>query len=210
MIRFLGKGSQGSVLEVVRTSPDNSPQSSAEDLGAASTPAPRPSQRAPHVAIKVVKKPEPFSRAWRHIHREIILMQLLHHRNVIHVQEVLQSARHYYLVMNLANQGELHKYVERHHPLSRSVLSHFLVQLVQAIEYIHMHQIAHRDLKLENILLQGPELTLKITDFGLAQYVGGVNTKTPQTFCGSIHYAAPELLQGVPYDGYKADIWSLA
>ena len=79
-------------------------------------------------------------------------------------------------------------------------------QLCEAVCYLHDRDVAHRDLKLENLLLDNSS-NIKLTDFGFVK--GGSSKKLSSTFCGSRSYAAPEILQGVAYDPKKADVWAV-
>ncbi|XP_039297885.1 testis-specific serine/threonine-protein kinase 1-like, partial [Nilaparvata lugens] len=99
------------------------------------------------------------------------------------------------------NKGHLSEYRTRH-------LFH---QIVTAVQYIHSNDLSHRDLKCENILLKD-ELTVRITDFGFARSCRDKYTNQrilSDTFCGSAAYAAPEILQGLPYNPKMYDVWSL-
>ena len=80
----------------------------------------------------------------------------------------------------------------------------FFRQLIYGLEYLHTHGICHRDLKPENILLDEYD-HIKIADFGFARWMP---SNIAETSCGSPHYAAPEVIRGIPYDGRKSDIWS--
>lgn len=109
--------------------------------------------------------------------------------------------------MEQVKGGELFKYIEDHGKMSEKEAVFLFRQLVEALLYCHRMQICHRDLKPENILIDRATMTIKVIDFGMAAYQPtGDLLKTP---CGSPHYAAPELLEGKPYDGSKADVWSL-
>lgn len=82
--------------------------------------------------------------------------------------------------------------------------------MVSAIKYLHSLEIAHRDLKCENVLIS-KHLNLKIADFGFARYTVGDNNEDiySKTFCGSAAYASPEIIKGTPYLPTKADVWSM-
>ena len=80
----------------------------------------------------------------------------------------------------------------------------FFRQIIYGIDYLHSHSICHRDLKLENILLDEQD-NVKIGDFGFARWM---KTNIAETSCGSLHYAAPEVVKGTKYDGRIADVWS--
>lgn len=91
-------------------------------------------------------------------------------------------------------------------PLDVNLVRKWACQLCEAVCYLHDRDIAHRDLKLENLLLDGSS-NVKLTDFGFVK--GGASRKLSSTFCGSRSYAAPEILQGIAYDPKKADVWAV-
>lgn len=140
--------------------------------------------------------------------RELQIIERLDHKNIIHVYEVLESAEgKIYLVMELAEDGDIFDYVAHEGPLPEHRAKAIFRQLVEAIQYCHSCGVAHRDLKCENALLQGQ--TVKLTDFSFAKQLPAGSRELSRTFCGSMAYAAPEVLQGVPHDSRKVDIWSL-
>ena len=102
---------------------------------------------------------------------------------------------------------ELYNYLFRHGPLSVDRVQKIFTQLVGAVSYVHNLSCVHRDLKLENILLDKHE-NVKLCDFGFTREYEG-RTNHLQTFCGTICYAAPEMLKGEKYAGEKVDVWSL-
>ncbi|NXW47737.1 TSSK3 kinase, partial [Nyctiprogne leucopyga] len=161
------------------------------------------------VAIKIIDKkdcPEEFIH--RFLPRELQIITRLDHRNIIHIYEILESAEgKICLVMELAEDGDIFDYVLREGPLPESQVRELFRQLVEAIQYCHSCGVAHRDLKCENTLLQGH--TLKVADFGFAKLLPRDHRELSWTFCGSIAYAAPELLQGMPHDSLKGDVWSM-
>ncbi|PRD20438.1 UNVERIFIED_CONTAM: Tssk1b, partial [Trichonephila clavipes] len=91
--------------------------------------------------------------------------------------------------------------------LSEPESRYFFRQIVSAINYLHNLEIAHRDVKCENIMLT-MDAEIKLIDFGFCKR-SGHSDRLSNTFCGSTAYAAPEVLQGVPYDPFMYDIWSL-
>lgn len=112
-----------------------------------------------------------------------------------------------YLVMELAEGGDVFDCVLNGGPLPESQAKALFRQMVEAIRYCHGCGVAHRDLKCENALLQG--FNLKLTDFGFAKVLPKSRRELSQTFCGSTAYAAPEVLQGIPHDSKKGDVWSM-
>merc|ERR1719440_1023205 len=99
--------------------------------------------------------------------------------------------------------------------MSEAIARGFLCQLIDGVAYCHLAGVAHRDLKLENVLLTEGGV-LKLIDFGLshvyprlADKVSIDRTKPLKDVCGSKSYAAPEVLAAKGYDGFAADIWSL-
>ncbi|XP_028936830.1 testis-specific serine/threonine-protein kinase 3 isoform X2 [Ornithorhynchus anatinus] len=144
----------------------------------------------------------------RFLPRELQIVRSLEHKNIIRLFEMLESSDgKIYLVMELAEGGDVFERVVRGGPLPEPQARALFRQLVEAIRYCHGRGVAHRDLKCENALLQG--LNLKLTDFGFAKVLPKSHQELSQTFCGSTAYAAPEVLQGVPHDSTKGDIWSM-
>lgn len=102
---------------------------------------------------------------------------------------------------------ELYNYLLRHGPLPVEKVKRIFTQLVGAVAYVHSKSCVHRDLKLENILLDKNE-NVKLCDFGFTREYEG-KASYLQTFCGTICYSAPEMLKGEKYAGEKVDVWSL-
>ena len=138
------------------------------------------------------------------IHREIALMRLMDHPHILKISEILESQKHLYLVLEFASHGEMFDYLVSRGSLPIPEAMRFFRQILYGLDYLHSNSICHRDLKLENILLDEFN-NVKIADFGFAKWM---RTNVAETSCGSPHYAAPEVLKGTPYDGRKSDIWS--
>ena len=102
---------------------------------------------------------------------------------------------------------ELYNYLLRHGSLPVEKVQKIFTQLVGAVTYVHDLSCVHRDLKLENILLDKHE-NVKLVDFGFTREYEG-KTSYLQTFCGTVCYSAPEMLKGEKYAGEKVDVWSL-
>lgn len=109
--------------------------------------------------------------------------------------------------MELSVGDELYNYLLRHGPLPVDKVKRIFTQLVGAVAYVHSKSCVHRDLKLENILLDKHE-NVKLCDFGFTREYEG-KASYLQTFCGTICYSAPEMLKGEKYAGEKVDVWSL-
>ncbi|UJR35847.1 hypothetical protein I4U23_028591 [Adineta vaga] len=159
------------------------------------------------VAIKTIKKsrienPHDLAR----IRREIDFMTSLNHPYIIKVKEVYESREKIILVMEYASGGELYDYLNRMRRIPESQARAIFRQIVSAVHFLHKNQIVHRDLKLENILIDHKG-DIKLADFGLS------NSWSPRrllhTFCGSPLYASPEIVSGIPYYGPEVDCWSL-
>jgi serine/threonine protein kinase len=91
--------------------------------------------------------------------------------------------------------------------LTEAEAARIFAQLVEGVDYLHQNGIIHRDLKLENILLD-KNRNIKIIDFGFANVIQGISDGLLMTSCGSPCYAAPELVMKDEYVGELADIWS--
>ncbi|XP_034022454.1 NUAK family SNF1-like kinase 2 [Thalassophryne amazonica] len=159
------------------------------------------------VAIKSIRKEKiKDEQDLIHIRREIEIMSSLCHPHIITIYEVFENKDKIVIVMEYASQGDLYDYICDRSNISEREARHFFRQIVSAVHYCHQNGIVHRDLKLENILLDGNG-NVKIADFGLSNLYRG--DEYLQTFCGSPLYASPEIVNGKPYHGPEVDIWSL-
>jgi len=158
------------------------------------------------VAIKVIDKKTMNQSSLNKLFREVRIMKMLHHPNVVQLFEVIETDRTLHLVMEYANGGEVFDYLVAHGRMKEREARTKFRQIVSAVQYMHQKRIVHRDLKAENLLLDS-EMNIKIADFGFSnEFTPGTKL---DTFCGSPPYAAPELFQGKKYDGPEVDVWSL-
>lgn len=153
------------------------------------------------VAVKQIPKEHVAS-----LTREIHHHRRMHHQNVLQLYEVIQSESCIWMVTELCANGELYDYVVDHGCLSEAKAKELFGQMCLAVSYIHSHGIVHRDLKLENILLDSNN-QIKLSDFGFTREFEP--HQLLRTRCGTTAYAAPEMLAGKPYQGPEVDIWSL-
>lgn len=160
------------------------------------------------VAIKIIKKSQVTQTAStrRKIEREISVMKLFKHKNVLELFEVFQNSKYIFLVLEHIQGGELFDYVVKRGRLPDDEAFHFFKQIILGLEYCHTKLICHRDLKLENLLVDGDK-NIKIADFGMANMMS--ETSLLETSCGSPHYASPEVAKGEKYHGTEADVWSV-
>ncbi|KOH01310.1 protein kinase GIN4 [Saccharomyces eubayanus] len=139
------------------------------------------------------------------IEREIIIMKLLNHPNVLRLYDVWETNTDLYLVLEYAEKGELFNLLVERGPLPENEAIRFFRQIIIGVSYCHALGIVHRDLKPENLLLDH-KYNIKIADFGMAALE--TEGKLLETSCGSPHYAAPEIVSGIPYQGFASDVWS--
>ncbi|EIW69671.1 hypothetical protein TREMEDRAFT_30370 [Tremella mesenterica DSM 1558] len=170
-----------------------------------------------YAAVKIIQKtkvtskgqPEMSSTATDQpvlgIEREIVIMKLLEHPNVMGLYDVWETSKELFLILEYVEGGELFDYLVSKGRLHPDEASHYFQQIISAVDYCHRFNICHRDLKPENILLDANR-NVKIADFGMAalEYKG----KMLETSCGSPHYASPEIVSGHQYHGAASDIWS--
>jgi hypothetical protein len=162
-------------------------------------------------AIKIVDKAQLAKEHMEEqLKREIAVMKVLKHENIVQLREVLQTANHIYLVLELITGGELFDRIVAAKRFDEPTARKYFQQLVLGTFYCHQQGIAHRDLKPENLLLDGND-NLKISDFGLSNLQRGGpqgNGTLLQTVCGTPNYVAPEVLKEKGYNGMMADVWS--
>ncbi|KAG4305339.1 hypothetical protein PORY_001509 [Pneumocystis oryctolagi] len=180
------------------------------------------------VAIKLIRKDSINGSRTRlnKIKREICILQRVCHPNIVRLFDVIETSRYIGIILEYASGGELFDFILVHRYLKDNVASKLFAQLVSGVLYLHKKGIVHRDLKLENLLLDRNK-NIIVTDFGFANIFDvGDNLNSfrgidcfdekslkrgdlMQTSCGSPCYAAPELVVGEGcYVGKKVDVWS--
>ncbi|XP_070568178.1 serine/threonine-protein kinase MARK1-like [Ptychodera flava] len=159
------------------------------------------------VAVKVIDKKLVEKREYvkRNLRREAAMLQRLHHPNIIQLYEVLETPNNYYLVLELADGQEFMTYLQDKKRFTERETRKFMRQLTSAVDHMHQADIIHRDIKIENLLLDR-DCNLKMIDFGLSNMLGPDGFL--QTQCGSPAYAAPEIFCNTEY-GPAVDVWSM-
>ncbi|WWC88428.1 uncharacterized protein L201_003339 [Kwoniella dendrophila CBS 6074] len=141
-----------------------------------------------------------------HLTREIHHHRRLHHPSIVHLHEIIATESHIWLVTELCSGGELFDYLVERGRLLEGEARKLFGELAIAVGYMHREGVVHRDLKLENVLLDG-ELRIKLGDLGFVrEWQRG---RLMDTFCGTTGYASPEMLAGRKYLGVETDIWSM-
>ncbi|XP_074868845.1 testis-specific serine/threonine-protein kinase 2-like [Carettochelys insculpta] len=166
-----------------------------------------------NVAVKIInKKKAPHDFLERFLPREIEILAKVNHCSIIKTYEIFETSDgKIYIVMELGVQGDLLEFIKSRGAISEEVARKMFHQLSSAIKYCHDLDVVHRDLKCENLLLD-KDFNVKLSDFGFSRRLTrDENGKLilSKTFCGSAAYAAPEVLQGIPYEPKIYDIWSL-
>ncbi|XP_043716856.1 serine/threonine-protein kinase SAPK3-like [Telopea speciosissima] len=156
------------------------------------------------VAVKYIERGKKID---ENVQREIINHRSLRHPNIVQFKEVLLTPTHLAIVMEYAAGGELFERISSAGRLSENEGRFFFQQLISGVSYCHSMQICHRDLKLENTLLDGNATPgLKICDFGYSK--SAIWHSQPKSTVGTPAYIAPEVLSRKEYDGKIADVWS--
>ncbi|KAF9950979.1 hypothetical protein BGZ72_007459 [Mortierella alpina] len=159
-------------------------------------------------AVKVVNKKGGFSaKVESSLEREIGILMGIDHENLLRICEVFNETEFYYVVTELAPDGELFDQIIDKQKFTESETRHIFRQVLAGVQYLHERGVVHRDLKPENILVMDKEaMTVKISDFGLAKMIG--EQVFFNTICGTPSYVAPEVIRNTQY-GKGVDMWSL-
>ena len=159
------------------------------------------------VAIKILDKtilnqtPEDYEL----VKKEMSILKLVKHKYIIQLYEILQTPKYIFIIMEYCEGKDLMDYILSKNYLPESEALKYFQQLINALFYLHSQNIAHRDIKIDNLLLDHNK-NLKLIDFGLStKYQQNKLLDQP---CGTIVYSAPEVLEGKLYHGMLADIWS--
>eukprot|EP01104_Vermistella_antarctica_P004862 TRINITY_DN15288_c0_g1_i1.p1 TRINITY_DN15288_c0_g1~~TRINITY_DN15288_c0_g1_i1.p1 ORF type:complete len:331 (+),score=92.20 TRINITY_DN15288_c0_g1_i1:140-1132(+) len=172
-------------------------------------------------AVKIINKKakegsnEEPGRRQEIIDTEIEIFKKIAHKNVVNMEEIVETEDHYYLILELISGGELFDKIVQLTFYSEEDASRLVKQMLEGVAHLHENNVVHRDLKPENLLLVNDDANsdLKITDFGLsAIFEEGVTQPQMKRAVGTPGYIAPELLNmlddGVPY-GREVDIWGV-
>ncbi|KAG0272382.1 hypothetical protein BGZ95_011875 [Linnemannia exigua] len=162
-----------------------------------------------NVAIKLIRRQSVDNTPRiNKIGREISVLRTIRHPNIIALYDVIETERYIGIVIEYASGGELFDHILAHRYLRERDACRLFAQLMSGVHYLHSKHIVHRDLKLENLLLDRNR-NIIITDFGFANQFDSSSRDLMSTSCGSPCYAAPELVisDGL-YVGSGVDIWS--
>lgn len=161
------------------------------------------------VAVKVYEKYKLLDPQRRKsVRREIKLMERMSHPNMVAFHDALDTPKQIYIIMEFVGGGSLHHYLKKHtcRRVEETKAKRLFYQVCQGIKYCHDRHIVHRDVKLENLLLD-ENGTVKIIDFGFSTIIPP--GKKLKTFCGTPSYMAPEIVARKEYSGFCADIWAM-
>jgi serine/threonine protein kinase len=181
--RYLGRGASATVWEAVHSDSDF------------------------RVAVKVFDQ---GSRDRRQAAREMKVLSRIRHPRVLEVFEVIESTLYSQLICELIEGESLRAFAQKQpfHRLQEGLARNFYQQVVEGVTYCHERLVVHRDLKLENLLLDRSQENVKIIDFGFAAQTTSKDVKL-RAFCGTPSYMAPEIIRGEGYSGFAADVWAL-
>jgi len=157
-------------------------------------------------AVKILDKSKMDKEGLQRVYFEAEIMQKLQHKNILQIKNITEDNENVYIVMKYARNGDLLEYLNSKKRLTEEEAREIFIQLIEALEYTHNKNIIHRDIKLENILIDENNEVI-VGDWGFAGYWS--NDKKIKCNWGSIFYAAPEIFLGQEYTGPEIDIWSL-
>jgi serine/threonine protein kinase len=160
-----------------------------------------------YVAIKAIDKnymKDDFSK--KKVFQEVFILKKIRHSNIIRLLEVFESPKHFLMVMEYADGGDLLQFVKQRKRLEELDAKYIFKQIVYGLGHCHCRSVLHRDIKLDNILMD-LEGSIKICDFGVSRIIN--KGQLIQEQCGTPAYLAPEIIADEGYEGFYVDIWSL-
>lgn len=168
------------------------------------------------VAVKIMSVDQlREERAETQVRREVCIARVLDHPNIVKMYDFVEAGKMLYVILECVDGGDVGSKLEEVGRFEEHEARKIFQDLIVGLRYCHVnHRIAHRDLKPDNLLIDGSTGRIKISDFGLANVAkpstdnGGPAAELMQTVCGTVSYAAPEVLKESGYDGMTADIWS--
>ena len=159
------------------------------------------------VAIKSFnKKKLKDENSKKKIYNEINLMKNLKHNSIVKILETIETQNYILIIMENVSGGDLLTYVKKRTKLNEKTSKFIYKQLITSLQYIHSKKIIHRDIKLDNILIDLNN-NIKLCDFGVGKIYNNINDKFTDQ-CGTPAYIAPEILLNKSYNGPPVDIWS--
>lgn len=165
-----------------------------------------------YVAVKIISKytdvinKDTYIKKEERVLREVLISSLTSHENIVRLLDFLYNEYYYFMIFESVNGNQLLDLISNKGALSERKAKKYFKQILSAVNYLHDNSIVHRDLKIENILVDKND-NIKIIDFGLSNFYD--KKELLNTFCGSLYFAAPELLTGTEYCGPEVDIWAL-
>uniref|UniRef100_A0A8C2K8H7 PAS domain-containing serine/threonine-protein kinase n=1 Tax=Cyprinus carpio TaxID=7962 RepID=A0A8C2K8H7_CYPCA len=165
------------------------------------------------VVVKFIRKSAVVSECWvddpdlGRVSQEVAILARLQHPNIVKVLEVFENEGFFQMVMEKHGDGlDLFEFIDLQPRLDEPLASYIFRQLVAAVSYLRGKRVLHRDIKDENIIINS-KFQIRLIDFGSAALLEP--GKLFYTFCGTLEYCSPEVLQGNPYEGPELEMWSL-
>jgi len=147
------------------------------------------------------------SRSRQKLMTEIRLHKSIHHQNIVKFEHVFEDADNVYIMLEFCQNQSMNELLKRRKNLTEFEVQCYVIQIVEALKYLHSNRIIHRDLKLGNMFLND-KMQIKLGDFGLATKLEFDGEKK-RTVCGTPNYIAPEILDGNVGHSYQVDVWAL-
>lgn len=137
---------------------------------------------------------------------EIKIHRTLKHLHVVRFERFFEDTLNAYIILELCDNNSMSEMMKRRKKLTEPESRYYLFQLINALQYLHVNLVIHRDLKLGNLFLDA-DMRIKVGDFGLATRLTTADEKR-RTICGTPNYIAPEILEGKEGHSFEVDIWS--